>query len=82
MSAFVEFPIVCHNDGTYELKQMGVNPNTNDYDVRIGSINVDHILGFYPTCNDTQTVVEIHGQTFQIALSYREFKAQLLLNLK
>lgn len=74
---FGEFEIYCHTDETYTTKSLGMEPNQNDYDIRLGSINLDHILGFYPDKKNENTIVEIDGQTFEVALNYSDFKLKL-----
>lgn len=79
---FGEFPIYCHTDNTYSTKQLGIEPDHDDYDIREGSINVDHILGFYPDKQNENTIVEIDGQTFEVAMTYSAFKLKLKIYLK
>lgn len=79
MAKWIEVPIFCNTKKTSALKELGLEVNDEDFEVRIGMINADKITGFYPDYNANSTVIHLtNGESFEIDLPYIDFKNQTI----
>lgn len=79
---WIEVPIFCNTVKTSQLKDLGIETNDEDFEVRTGLIDADKIVGAYPDGQNKTTIINVlSGDTFELDLSFNEFKKLLKLKL-
>lgn len=72
MARFINVPILCNSEETASLREIGIPVNDEQYDVRQGVVNLDRVVGFYPTGDDKHVIVAYDGTEFEICMSFKE----------
>lgn len=81
MSNWIEVPIFCNTKKTSELKDLGIDVDDSEFEVRQGIIDVYKICGCYPSGSTDTTIINmLCGSVFEIDLNFASFK--LLLKIK
>lgn len=72
---WIEVPIFCNTNKTSEFKDLGIECNYDDFEIRMGMIDVDKIIGFYPTSKNETTIIHLlSGESFEVNVKYSVFK--------
>jgi len=77
----INVPILCNNDRTHQMKLIGQDIDTSDYDVREGKLNIDLLFVYYPTADGKHVLAETHSTSVEICLTMEKFE-QLISEAK
>ena len=69
----VKAPILCNTTSTTALRELNLDVDDSGYDKRIGKINLDLIIGYYPTEDYKHTIVAYSGTEIEVCLTFVEF---------
>lgn len=74
---WIEVPIVCNTDETSSKIGLGLDVDDSEYDIRTGCVNMDKIIGFYPSENKKATILSYSDTSFEVDIEYNQFKKLL-----
>lgn len=74
MCKWIEVPIFCNTDKTARLKDLGLDPDDSDFEVRFGKIDTEKIVAYYPDPENKTTIINVlSGSVFELDLPYKQF---------